>query len=73
MEPLTETERAVLALEKRSWRRPGSKERAIRRELGMGTVEYHLRLNALLEDPRAVAAEPALTRRLRAQLDPTDH
>ncbi|OAX67840.1 hypothetical protein A5N15_00085 [Rothia kristinae] len=52
------------------WRRPGSKERAIRRELGMGAVEYHLRLNALLDDPRAIAAEPALTRRLREQRDP---
>ncbi len=70
VQPLTETERAVLALEKRTWRRPGSKERAIRRELGMGAVEYHLRLNALLDDPRAIAAEPALTRRLREQRDP---
>ena len=72
MQPLTEQERAILALEKRSWKYPGSKERAVRRELGMSATQYYLRLNALLDDPRAVSAEPALTRRLRSRRDRTD-
>lgn len=69
MEPLDETERTILDLEKRRFRHQAAKERAVRAELGLGATEYYLRLNALLEDQRAVAAEPALIRRLRDHRD----
>lgn len=67
--PLTPEERAILDLEKRTWKYPGSKERAVRRELGIPATQYYMRVNALIEDPRAIREEPELTRRLREQRD----
>ncbi|MFD9910326.1 DUF3263 domain-containing protein [Streptomyces sp. NPDC059063] len=57
--------RAVLALERRSWRGPGAKERAIREELGLAPVRYYQILNALLDDERALAHDPVTVNRLR--------
>ncbi|MBA2947217.1 DUF3263 domain-containing protein [Streptomyces himalayensis] len=62
---LTERQRAVLALERRSWPTPGAKERAIREQLGMVPVRYYQLLNALLDDPRALAHDPVTVNRLR--------
>ncbi|MGW1026103.1 DUF3263 domain-containing protein [Streptomyces sp. NPDC002577] len=62
---LTERQRAVLALERRSWPAPGAKERAIREQLGMVPVRYYQLLNALLDDPRALAHDPVTVNRLR--------
>lgn len=67
MSTLSEEEQGILALEKRDWSLPGAKERAIRSSLGLGATQYYMRLNALLDDPRAVQAEPMLVRRLRSQ------
>ncbi|MET7442472.1 DUF3263 domain-containing protein [Streptomyces sp. NPDC004082] len=65
MEQLTPRERAVLATERRSWPGPGAKERAIREELGLVPVRYYQLLNALLDDPRALAHDPVTVNRLR--------
>ncbi|GAA4960341.1 hypothetical protein GCM10023238_29280 [Streptomyces heliomycini] len=46
-------------------RRPGVKERAIREELGLAPVRYYQLLNALLDDPRALAHDPVTVNRLR--------
>jgi hypothetical protein len=62
---LNERQRAVLALERRSWPAPGAKERAIREQLGMVPVRYYQLLNALLDDPRALAHDPVTVNRLR--------
>ncbi|WP_238147728.1 MULTISPECIES: DUF3263 domain-containing protein [Micrococcaceae] len=69
MGTLTEAERAILEMEKRTWKYPGAKERAVRKELGMSATEYYMRLNRLIDDVRAVREEPALTRRLRERRD----
>ncbi|MER5551168.1 DUF3263 domain-containing protein [Streptomyces sp. NPDC002793] len=63
--PLSDRERAVLALERRSWTGPGAKERAIREELGVAPVRYYQLLNALLDDRRALEADPVTVNRLR--------
>ncbi|MFD9123928.1 DUF3263 domain-containing protein [Kitasatospora sp. NPDC059571] len=65
MADLTERERAVLALEARPWRTAGAKERAIREELDVSATRYYQLLNALLDRPEALAAEPVLVNRLR--------
>ncbi|WP_212911685.1 DUF3263 domain-containing protein [Streptomyces sp. TS71-3] len=57
--------RAVLALERRNWPAPGAKERAIREQLGLAPVRYYQLLNALLDDPRALAHDPVTVNRLR--------
>lgn len=62
---LTATEAAVLAYEARTWPGPGAKERAIREGLGLAPVGYYQLLNALLDDPRALAHAPGTVNRLR--------
>ncbi|CAM5337067.1 hypothetical protein SPURM210S_06469 [Streptomyces purpurascens] len=58
-------ERDILALERRSFSGPGAKERAVREELGLAPVRYFQLLNALLDDPRALAHDPVTVNRLR--------
>ncbi|GAA4808031.1 DUF3263 domain-containing protein [Streptomyces ziwulingensis] len=58
-------ERSILALEGRGFTGPGAKERAIREELGLAPVRYYQLLNALLDDARALAADPVTVNRLR--------
>ncbi|MEU0358519.1 DUF3263 domain-containing protein [Streptomyces cyaneofuscatus] len=62
---LSDRDRALLALERRSWAGPGVKERAIREELGISPVRYYQLLNALIEDERALREDPVTVNRLR--------
>lgn len=62
---LTERERAILAFEQRWWRHAGAKEQAIRDNFGLSATRYYQMLNALLDKPAALAAEPMLVGRLR--------
>lgn len=65
--PLSDEDRRLLALEGRTFRHLGAKERCIREELGMTPTAYFVRLNALLEEPAALREAPALVHRLRAR------
>ncbi|MFG3286570.1 DUF3263 domain-containing protein [Streptomyces sp. NPDC048111] len=56
---------AVLHMESRPWPTPGAKERAIREELDISPTRYYQLLNALLDDPRALAHAPVTVNRLR--------
>ncbi|MGP3983497.1 DUF3263 domain-containing protein [Streptomyces sp. KR80] len=62
---LSDRDRAVLGLERRSWPGPGAKERAIRERLGISPTRYYQLLNALIDDPRALALDPVTVNRLR--------
>ncbi|MFD6528927.1 DUF3263 domain-containing protein [Streptomyces sp. NPDC060184] len=62
---LSDRDRALLALERRSWAGPGAKERAIREELGLSPVRYYQLVNALIEDRRALEEDPVTVNRLR--------
>ena len=62
---LTDRDRAVLAVERRSWPGPGAKERAIREQLAISPTRYYQVLNTLLDDPRALAHDPVTVNRLR--------
>lgn len=64
---LAERDRRILALEGRTFRYVGAKERAIREEIGLSKVAYYVRLNALLDEPAALRAAPAVVNRLRAR------
>jgi hypothetical protein len=77
---LTAVDVAILANEKRSWKYQGAKEQECARIMGgshsgAGTgptvTRYFQRLNQLIDNPTALAAEPALIARLRAQRE--DH
>ena len=63
MDPLTEQQRAILAIERRFWRTAGAKDAAIR-ELGLSPVRYCQLVNQLVESPGALAADPLLLKRL---------
>ncbi|MEU0154268.1 DUF3263 domain-containing protein [Micromonospora fulviviridis] len=62
---LTERERRILAFEQQWWKHAGAKEQAIRDTFGLSATRYYQLLNALLDQPAALAAEPVLVGRLR--------
>ncbi|MEV4491561.1 DUF3263 domain-containing protein [Micromonospora coxensis] len=62
---LTEREQRILAFERQWWRHAGAKEQAIRDTFGLSATRYYQLLNALLDRPAALAAEPVLVGRLR--------
>ncbi|MGH3310871.1 MAG: DUF3263 domain-containing protein [Streptomyces sp.] len=66
---LSERDVAVLAAEHRGWPGPGAKERAIREQLDMSPTRYYQLLNALLDDPHALAHDPVTVNRLRRRRD----
>lgn len=66
---LSDRDRALLALERRTWPGPGAKERAVREQLGITPTRYYQLLNALLDDPRALAHDPVTVNRLRRVRD----
>ena len=67
--PLSAQDEAVLAVERRSWPGPGAKERVVRERLGISPTRYYQLLNALLDDPRALAHDPVTINRLRRVRD----
>ncbi len=62
---LPERDRDILAFERQWWQYAGAKEQAIRDLFGMSTTRYYQVLNALIDRPEAVAADPMLVKRLR--------
>jgi hypothetical protein len=66
---LSERERAILDFERSWWMREGSKESAIREELGMSAARYYQVLGRLLDTHDALAYDPLLIRRLRRLRD----
>jgi hypothetical protein len=62
---LSERERAILAFEGQWWKHAGAKEQAIRDQFELSATRYYQVLNALLDNPAAVAAEPLVVGRLR--------
>ncbi|GIJ28125.1 hypothetical protein Vqi01_32870 [Micromonospora qiuiae] len=61
---LGEREREILAFERQWWRHAGAKEQAIRDRFGFSATRYYQLLNALLDNPAALAADPVLVGRL---------
>jgi len=61
---LSERDAQVLRFEGRTWRYPAAKNEAIRAEFGLSPARYYQLLNALIESPAALAAEPMLVGRL---------
>ncbi|MGY1615112.1 DUF3263 domain-containing protein [Geodermatophilus sp. SYSU D00691] len=62
---LTRREHDMLAFERQWWRAAGAKETAIREQFGVTPTRYYQALNALVDRPDALAADPLLVRRLR--------
>ena len=64
---LSERDMRILAFERRGWRSPAAKEQAIAEVLDMSATRYYQLLNELIDRPEAMAFDPVLVKRLRAQ------
>jgi Protein of unknown function (DUF3263) len=62
---LTRREREILSFERQWWKYAGAKEQAIRDLFDMSATRYYQVLNALIDRPEALAADPMLVKRLR--------
>lgn len=62
---LSRREHEMLVFERHWWRHAGAKEMAIRDRFGVPPTRYYQALNALVDRPDALAADPLLVRRLR--------
>ncbi|MGH3587792.1 MAG: DUF3263 domain-containing protein [Pseudonocardia sp.] len=58
-------QREILAFEGQWWKYAGAKEQAIRELFDMSATRYYQILNALIDTPDALAADPLLVKRLR--------
>jgi len=62
---LSERDREILAFERQWWKYAGAKEQAVRELFDMTATRYYQVLNALIDTPEALAADPMLVKRLR--------
>lgn len=62
---LTRREHDILAFERQWWKFAGVKEDAIKDLFSMSATRYYQVLNALVDRPEALAADPMLVKRLR--------
>ncbi|CAM3353764.1 DUF3263 domain-containing protein [Nocardioides dubius] len=62
---VSERDADILEFERQWWKYAGAKEQAIRERFDMSSTRYYQVLNALIDKPEALAADPLLVRRLR--------
>ena len=62
---LDRREREILAFEGQWWKYAGAKEQAVRELFDMSATRYYQVVNALIDDPAALAHDPMLVKRLR--------
>ncbi|GMA20731.1 DUF3263 domain-containing protein [Arsenicicoccus piscis] len=62
---LSERDQQILAFERQWWKYDGAKEAAIKELFDLSATRYYQVLNALIDTPDALAAEPLLVKRLR--------
>ena len=61
---LSDRDREIIAFERQWWKYAGAKEQAIRELFEMSATRYYQVLNALIDNPAALAADPMLIKRL---------
>src|ERR1700709_218120 len=62
---LGDADREILEFERHWWKYAGAKETAVREKFDMSSTRYYQVLNALIDRPEALEADPLLVRRLR--------
>jgi len=67
MSGLSDRDMRILTFERRGWRSPAVKEQAIAEVFDMSATRYYQLLNELIDQPEALAFDPVLVKRLRAQ------
>jgi Protein of unknown function (DUF3263) len=61
---LSDRDRKIIGFERQWWKYAGAKEQAIRELFDMSATRYYQVLNALIDDPAALEADPMLIKRL---------
>ena len=61
---LSARDQEILGFERQWWKYAGAKEQAIRELFDMNATRYYQVLNALIDNPAALAADPMLIKRL---------
>jgi hypothetical protein len=64
-EALSDRDLRILEFERQWWRYAGAKEQAIRELFDCSATRYYQLLNALIDNPAALQADPMLVKRLR--------
>ena len=62
---LSDRDREIIAFERQWWKYAGAKEQAIRELFDMSATRYYQVLNAVIDNPVALEADPMLIKRLR--------
>jgi hypothetical protein len=62
---LSDRDSKILEFERQWWKYAGAKEQAMREMFDMSATRYYQALNALIDTPEALAADPMLVKRLR--------
>lgn len=62
---LTRREKDILQFERQWWQYAGAKEQAVKDMFGLSPTRYYQVLNAVIDNPAALAHDPLLVRRLR--------
>ncbi|MGA8045628.1 MAG: DUF3263 domain-containing protein [Dermatophilaceae bacterium] len=62
---LSDRDLQILQFERQWWKYAGAKEAAIKELFDMSATRYYQVLNALIDNPAALAADPMLIKRLR--------
>jgi len=62
---LCERDLLILEFERQWWKYAGAKEQAMREKFDMSATRYYQALNALIDRPAAIEADPMLVKRLR--------
>ncbi|MFT3872897.1 MAG: DUF3263 domain-containing protein [Nocardioides sp.] len=62
---LSDRDLEILEFERQWWKYAGAKESAVREKFDMSSTRYYQVLNALIDKPEALEADPLLVRRLR--------
>ena len=61
---LSQRDRQILEFERQWWKYAGAKEQAIRELFDMSATRYYQIVNALIDNPDALAFDPMLIKRL---------
>lgn len=62
---LIRRDREILQFERQWWQYAGAKEQAVKEMFGLSPTRYYQVLNAIIDNPAALAHDPLLVRRLR--------
>ena len=62
---MSQRDRQILEFERQWWKYAGAKEQAIRELFDMSATRYYQIINALIDNPDALAFDPMLVKRLR--------